>query len=892
MAIGARPRISILGVLAVQLALLTAGAVLDGFNRTHWHSLRYGLFCALLLAWVFAWLWNACSNTGSGPGHVAEAPDDEDRRGLWAIVMVAAALLSLMSVVARILKLVGAPEGPWNWLGLLWVLVLVLLATWFAAREWTRSVFAVTLLAFVGVGGTGLFVLGSLVTLDSSMGALVSSTRKEVVQLSKEEQAKIDSDAEAAGVNFDSARKALREAAQPLLDARAKATAKATANPEESVLDPIAKAAEDLLRTLEAAGDDPIAVDRKAAKTQLAALLAEADPPGHEQQVQTVRTAASAAVAAIPDPKPELTDHLKVDAAVSALDACRTTEKCHRTDVAVRAHKVKVALAQYKAQLAPGDAALRAAAVKLLDADPEPLTTSPAAAISAGGNTVVGSFGSTRRPLVEPGPIGWAVIGMCVILYLRWLLTVNNAQMPGPVNIEALGKPEDKDPLTPTFEIAVLKNLPGAGSTPGSSVVGAAADLVSAADEKAGPLMKAIKAAWSVLLPPAGYTVSASIEPLSLPTSTTTPESPASTPTPPPPSSAARPEGNDEAGATGKKPTRVFVTVKTAATGETLKSEAFVEDSGQAAARAAGLGAAAFILGRSSRVPSWERWSAASATALATASSPDPTLEELAKASRAAPTSGLTLALYAGKLELKGRRLDAIEVYSRAVANHPRYMVARYRLAAALCMSTRGEDVEWRTASPTRRAAVKAAVGTAVARLGLTLAPGIGSADSVVEETAIRALGVEIFETIKTDHGATQRWASNLRQSERSKNWRRALRSGNRASAVRMKWLAKSGILVNSVDDVGSLLTEITAEADDPNSSFQVSYNLTCYYAVRPETEGNLAKALQTLEQCLVRPKVESLRSDWVRTDPDLASLVGDPRFELFLAQLAGGGEP
>lgn len=105
---------------------------------------------------------------------------------------------------------------------------------------------------------------------------------------------------------------------------------------------------------------------------------------------------------------------------------------------------------------------------------------------------------------------------------------------------------------------------------------------------------------------------------------------------------------------------------------------------------------------------------------------------------------------------------------------------------------------------------------------------------------------------------------------------------GGHTSNRAMKWLAKSAQLVYG--DAGDL-TDVKEHANSPDSSWQISYNLACYYA-----SSAPSKALAALEQCLVRPGVEELTAEWVQRDPDLKDIASSPRFAAFCAQLEQGG--
>jgi hypothetical protein len=103
-------------------------------------------------------------------------------------------------------------------------------------------------------------------------------------------------------------------------------------------------------------------------------------------------------------------------------------------------------------------------------------------------------------------------------------------------------------------------------------------------------------------------------------------------------------------------------------------------------------------------------------------------------------------------------------------------------------------------------------------------------------------------------------------------------------------------------DDAGGL----DEDADKDGSWWQISYNAACRHAadinpaadesasgagmdsksLREQQQAAAERALEFLEQTLVRPGVEQLSADWVSHDPDLAALRALPRFKRFLIQL------
>ncbi|MCO5329184.1 MAG: hypothetical protein M9961_03805 [Ilumatobacteraceae bacterium] len=604
-----------------------------------------------------------------------------------------------------------------------------------------------------------------------------------------------------------------------------------------------------------ALSSDPIdTVDVREAMLHLLTLPVE---PEHAPQALSVRDAANAAVAAVPGKEATAPARDAFDAAITELPCAGDHNPCGLAKplaLHIALHHVQLELARYRAAVAPGDAALQAAATALAGEKPEPSEVSIWAAAGAGPSEIIQSITKGTSLRVVPGPVGWLLLGIVAIGLLRWLTRVNSAQMPGPVTIDYTGD----DDLKSVLRIAVLKNLATPAASPGAAVAQSVTDLATLANPEAGVVGKFVTALTNAVSASRGYTVEADV--------LTAPKA--------------------DSGERAERPAvRVLVRVSSATSKRSLGSATFEHESARKAMQSAGLWAAGFLLARSTRVPSWATWTEATAQALGAANSDHPSLAELEAAARTAPASGWILVLYGNQLELAGRQLDAIEVYARAVAAHPRYRIARYRLAGALGMSSRDGGAAWIGATLARRASVIQWLHQAARRVAVDAVAVDALASAGNFPTNARALSRSMLQTIVDDTHWPRTWAAAMRRSERSSLWIDWWQGGSRSNHD-LRWLAKSAMVVYGGGDVQS----VERQAAKPDSSWQLSYNLACHYASSSPPVPQ--RALAALQRCLVRPGAEELTADWVRQDPDLAAVANSPGFDEFCARLAQGATP
>jgi tetratricopeptide (TPR) repeat protein len=527
-----------------------------------------------------------------------------------------------------------------------------------------------------------------------------------------------------------------------------------------------------------------------------------------------------------------------------------------------RKSALDIALASYKAQITGSDT--DKAALDSLEAKPVQTVTAVSVldALTHGPEALWRITVQSPDPLL-PGPLVWVIVGLLALAVWGWLLAINAAQMAGPVSVDDdnLGKASDsgstdaKDTaaggdvdLNTVLRIAVLQNVSEPGASPGAGATNPVTDLLGVAG------LTGFAAVVGVVLAVTGTRYGYQVE-VDLSKNSKDP-----------------------------LPYTALVRVKTLTGGRTLASQAIRDATEVEAMRAGGLWAAGYVLNRSTRIPSWAAWNAETARALALSKVEHPSTADLATAVREAPNSGIMLVKLGHSLEQEGKRREAIAHYARAVAAHPRYAVARYRLAVGLAMMR--HDNTWAGLSNQKRDAMLRPIRSAAAALRINVTDKIDAVSDAGKAKlgaktpyeAFKALAKELLQESRDDSTTWRRLVAALRRSDRDLIFRDLARSPDR---VRLFDLVDSARL--SLGDDKDL-AEVTDKANQPGSWWQVSYNAACGKASTDSYE-----ALRLLEQTLERPGIHQLEASWVETDPDLAPLSGRPRFAAFISQLSRG---
>jgi hypothetical protein len=432
--------------------------------------------------------------------------------------------------------------------------------------------------------------------------------------------------------------------------------------------------------------------------------------------------------------------------------------------------------------------------------------------------------------------------------------------------------------------VAVLQNLPEPGTAPGALSASQVTTLLDIAGGPLGTVSKIVQTVLTVAGRRYGYQVSMDVMT----------ETPVASGISSGPGSVAGTAGTVTA-MSSVGSTIVLARVMSVSRGTTLASHTFTEPDDEDAVEAAGLWAAGYILNKSNRIPGWAAWNADTARALAVAGSRNDCtipLRVLESALHEAPDSGILLTRLGHRYELAGRRIDAISCYARAVTAHPHYWVARYRLAAAL--GAMRHDERWSAKPASERRDDLRAVGPAIIALCVHVGGELGQLQTDISPddapSHFKTLAIELFKALATDTRYKHRLVSALRRSERDSTWP-SLAPMSTSAARRFHPLVKSAYM--SLGDEHAL-SELSKEAANPRSGWQISYNAACGYAsiatsADARKEEYAQKALCLLEQTLVRPGIHQLSANWVEEDPALSSLAGSPRFIKFLAQLRPG---
>ncbi|UJP39432.1 hypothetical protein [Cellulomonas palmilytica] len=652
---------------------------------------------------------------------------------------------------------------------------------------------------------------------------------------------------------------------------------------------------------------DAIEADDDERVASASARFARAVPASAAPVVVELQEAIEGAVGAFGSRSDASTANAQVEAALTRADAATGNQAGAAGEVdgaAVAVAVVRLRLAELRAELfgRPEDDTAVAEATDALTAAlaatprwaPQEVTVGTA--FSAGARDVlVGGSSDPSDVRLVPEPATWVLLGLAALLFWRWVEKRSARQLPGPVRPTLTpytpkdGGPDTADDQKAVFRAALLRNISEPAAVPGATALQSLTDLAELAPT--GPtswITRVATAVSHVLQAPVGYDVTAEVAP---------------------------PAGGST---TGRFRVLVRISDRAGSRSDTVAS--VVGTTAVGACRTAGYWAAAAVLARSSRVPRWARWTPESARSLAAYDSAndvdaaDSTWEELARAVAAAPDSGVLLHQWADWCDLHGRHLEALGLYARAVAAHPRFPAARYRLAVSLTMlasATRAgggwcagsADERARTVAQLRRACRGMGLGPQVDDHLVTLT----AAEATEASTASGAVAGALFDHLRT---STRWWRipwSGLRRSERDVFWPPGWEKlGERGAWSRARWVARSGALTHMAragsSDLERERDAAITVARRRGSFWQLSYNVACSYALelaeqsararnggRPLSYDELVnrdRALEWLETVLERPGSTQMALDWLRADPDLASVRDHPRFAWVCAQV------
>jgi tetratricopeptide (TPR) repeat protein len=593
------------------------------------------------------------------------------------------------------------------------------------------------------------------------------------------------------------------------------------------------------------------------------------------------------------------------------------------SDLTDALYQLDVALARFRF-LTTGEAADRKAIRTALNADPAFRTTSYAEAAGHGPDALLESLtGSDQADRLTPGPVGWLALAAVALLGWGALLGRNARQLAGPVLVQTLEAPESYDP---DLRIAVLENVSEPGAVPGADITTSVTELL-ALNPAAKGLSKAVEAVFTVVGQSYGYRVEVVVD----------------EPGTPP---AGEPTG-------AKAPTRVLVMVKDLRSLATLGGHVEQDPDTGLAVRAAGLWAAGFILGRSTRVPSWAAWTAETSRSLAASREPRLRFEDLVAAVQGSPNSGMLLVTLGQRHELKGQRIEAVDCYAQAVAAHPTYLLAQYRLAAAVAMLGRPPSDTWARLGPQRCQEII----DGLRRACRTLPPKeadraeaevlrLSDAPEPERSNACYRFAIELLREVEHQTGFLGLMAMSLRREDRDDRMPMLWSTGPTGRRQRAYWLAKSARLSCTAaialdmpampaaaplppatppgppgtppgpppnppdaapvrhDAAGAAQEKLAKQRQEAlDKQRQEALDELRAKAIQRGTwwqvgynaacahclAGQPGTAITLLEECLLHPGSDHLRANWLRADPDLKSIRDSPRFERLVARVAKG---
>jgi len=486
----------------------------------------------------------------------------------------------------------------------------------------------------------------------------------------------------------------------------------------------------------------------------------------------------------------------------------------------------------------------------------------------------------------------------------------NSAPSRRPSSTAIQGAPsEDKkdgiDAQLAVFRTALLQNVREPGPLPGTPAFVPLTDLAELPYVATwiAPIITAVK---SILAVPAGYKVLGEVVP------------------------------PDQSGELWS----VLARVIDIASGEQVDVSTHSAETDVQACRAAGYWAATVVLERSSRIASWARWEKGTAGALATFDNTEQRepsadeqcrLEKLKSAVAQAPSSGVLLQLLAAEHELVGCPVEALSLYARAVAAHPRYPVACYRLtvlvgslarnSSSWCKGGDDDSDAWvdsrtRIVKQLIRAGKAMGIKTEIMEgIGSQLQPGAWpefirrSPEArkfalIKSQHAFGRLTEELFILLDRNTTVKRVLVRSFRRSERDSWWlsgsakfeKNGPLRARRSLVLSARLMSPDALRWSGVPEDSPGVAKVAKLAKSHDSKWELSYNLACYYswlatpaqdhpgASLPERVG---ESLTWLETALEKPGSGQITCSWLKADPDLDTIRDERRFTWILEQIS-----
>ena len=523
---------------------------------------------------------------------------------------------------------------------------------------------------------------------------------------------------------------------------------------------------------------------------------------------------------------------------------------------------------------------------------------------------------------IKLGPFGWLAIAFVAVMAYRRAEIANNRRTSAPIVIEEpLGpsqlKSEDNKHLQAVMEAELSRSgIDEPAALPGSDLVAEVVELIQQDSfQGSGSVAAALQVLKNIGFPTGGITV--------------------------------RPVIDEVDGWT-----TVTVWVQTTRTGTPIYTESFTDRSPVSAAKLAASYVARAALNYGRNVPRWAQWHSEDGTGFrlfqeATAASrSEPTLDveavksSLMTALAASPaTSQLRVEL--GHLEdLAERPANSLRFHLEARVEHPRLLIAGYRVATSASMLSAQLDRHWfgggdneenrrgittllldggllRQASRTgiwRRYGPKVGIDELAEQL---LHPRRAAGDLTVRR-ALLCVSWSELQRIGYRLSVPTILAMSTFQSER-RYWMRFLRNPNHRRQTSEQFetarlIVELRLLLSAIDPPSDPLSSHQDEIDDammlrnrveaivrePKAGSHALYNAACFWSLlsehldppvvgAPTQEEARHRAVQLLHRSRRSGRGTYPSWLWIQADPDLKPLEGDDEYDEFRAWLRNG---
>ncbi|HEX6418214.1 MAG TPA: hypothetical protein VFZ77_06950 [Acidimicrobiales bacterium] len=517
------------------------------------------------------------------------------------------------------------------------------------------------------------------------------------------------------------------------------------------------------------------------------------------------------------------------------------------------------------------------------------------------------------EPEVDLGVAEWVVLAVLLGLAYRMLEAASARRLVGPVTVEdavVVGGGDEGDAAGRKVTACMRDWLARAdiaepGPVPGASTAQSVVEIASADPLKsANAVATAVAAASRVLFPPTGI--------------------------------VATPTYERRAYATGDRIQHALtVTLKDGRSSRLLVARSFTGTDPDAVITSASAFVAQHAVARAATIPPWADWPEAGGDALVwyqrsrDATNAGERLGHLRRALAAHPSSGVLKVALGNALLVTGgaeNLMLALRHYLEARLAYPRFILARYRLAAALAMLSDGSASCWRagTGAP---GSVERHLTDPADLAHLLFHARLVATRQGQEVLARGAPGPDaaglLLEAARREIGAARNqarwwwlaWSALVRPPEREADLHVLLWTETRRRVLvgiqTSQWIvglrqirldatgraAAAGAVGGA--DLGTLTAHIERTVARARTSTPVGstalYNAACFFALKaaPPTgsegwaDDDRHRAVDLLNEIRRMVPNRVLTSAWLRNDPDLRSLQGMDEFEVLKERVA-----